>query len=841
MLTLSPWQTLRADEPAPLPPIGSSPIEVPERSTVPPREPASEAQPSAGATPAAPKSPAARRTEIRLDIPLLVDSLPIGEVPAAMSAQGALLSFDGAAFLKLVNRFFLPEKLAVIRQRIGPNGRLAIADIRAAGVTVDYDVSRVEVKLGIPISMRSTQSLSLVQSYGPAVGELTGPADVSGYVNFLAGKQYVSAGQPNQPLVLDLDGALSVLGNTLESVMTYRDSGGIPWQRGDVRFVRDDVDTRTRYSLGDVSYGLDGFQGFQRTGGIAIQRNFGLQPYRSSAPIGQTELNLDRASRVDVLVNGQRMQTLDLGPGRYNIRDFPLVGGTNDVTLRVTDEVGRVNIINFPFVFDSTLLAAGEQDFSYVVGAPSTVTPTGLSYNAGQHVISAYHAYGLTDQLTLGANYQSFAGVNLGGTEARWATDIGTFRADTAVSRASFAGTGAAVRVQHRFTEPPMLGSANRNLATTITYRSLDFTAIGDTAASNPTSIDAGFVYGQRVIDELYGSLGFDRQFGRSGQASINSVDLNFSLPLADDVTSYLLLSTRQASSGGNDNRIFLSVSWFPRGTGHHFGTSYDTEQQARRFDYSYTPSTRVDVVQADLSATRDTADDTVQGQVGYTGYRFDTSVFRSTETGRSPGAGHDDTTTVNFGSAIAFADGHVAVTRPITDSFALFVPHPTLADQSIEINTVDDKPEARTDFLGPAVLPELNSYYQKHVTIDAPDLPLGYDLGKQVYDLQPTYRSGTVITVGTGATVLGDGYLVDADGKPLPLEPGTISSVDEPKTAPIEFFTSRLGRFRVEGLKPGRFRLTLTNDPAHAIEFTIPAGSKGRVDLGHLTYRMEH
>ena len=137
----------------------------------------------------------------------------------------------------------------------------------------------------------------------------------------------------------------------------------------------------------------------------------------------------------------------------------------------------------------------------------------------------------------------------------------------------------------------------------------------------------------------------------------------------------------------------------------------------------------------------------------------------------------------------------------------------------------------------GTAVLPELASYYQHHVIIEAPDLPLGYDLGRDVYDLLPGYRSGTVIAVGTGAVVLGDGILVDAAGKELPLELGTIVSLGEPSLAPIEFFTGRTGRFRVEGLSPGRFRLILVNDPDKAIEFSVPPGSVGRVDLGRLAY----
>lgn len=335
------------------------------------------AVPSTTSRPAIPTAKAAN--VIQIDIPLLIDRLNLGSVPAFISSLGDLQAVNGTAFIKLVDRFFLPEKLAAIQRHIGPGNKLTLADIRAEGVTFTYDTSRVEASISIPLVMRSTQSLSLTQAYGPASGEITGPAAVSGYVNFLVGKTYLSEGLGRRPTVVDFDTATNILGNTFEGIITHYDSGAIRWQRSDFRLVHDEPDSRTRYSFGDLSYGLDGFQSFQRAGGFAIARNFGLQPYRTSAPIGQTQLELDRASQVDVLVNGQKTQVLNLQPGRYNVRDLPLSSGTNDITLRVTDEVGRVNIIRFPFVFDATLLGEGEQDFSYVIGAPAQTTAMGRS------------------------------------------------------------------------------------------------------------------------------------------------------------------------------------------------------------------------------------------------------------------------------------------------------------------------------------------------------------------------------------------------------------------------------------------------------------------------------
>ncbi len=63
-------------------------------------------------------------------------------------------------------------------------------------------------------------------------------------------------------------------------------------------------------------------------------------------------------------MNGRRVRTVTLEPGRYNLRDLPLASGTNNIQVRVTDDVGRVETIAFPFVFDTNLLIAGEQEFS---------------------------------------------------------------------------------------------------------------------------------------------------------------------------------------------------------------------------------------------------------------------------------------------------------------------------------------------------------------------------------------------------------------------------------------------------------------------------------------------
>jgi outer membrane usher protein len=800
---------------------------------------------------APPAAPAQRgpSTDIVLDVPLRFGRQPLGDIAAVISRREELIAVDGAAFVRALADYVVADLLAGLKRRIVANGRLPVDTIRRTGLRVTYDTALIAIAVEAPMELQTIRALSLNRGYQADLKEVTGPARTSAYVNFLAGQDFTSD-QGKQPLTLDLDGAANVLGNVVEGIGTYKSRGSVRWARDDVRFVRDDADSRIRYSAGDVSYNLDGFQSFQRTGGFAIARNFGLQPYVSSVPAGQSQLEIDRNSRVDVFINGQRVRTLDLQPGRYDVRDFPFSSGTNDVSLRITDEVGRVQVLRFPFIFDTTLLATGEQDFSYVAGVPSQTTSSGRSYDTGDWVFSAYHAYGLSDQLTLGANYQGSRDVQVAGAEGRFATILGTFRLDTTASLFRPADpanggatnqTGYAVRLQHTYFQAPGADSANRNLSSNVTYRSPSFAALGQTTVSNPVSWDVSALYGQRLIGDLYGSIGGGRQFGRGGQPDVTTANVNFSMPLSETMNAYVLLSTRQPSQGRSDNELFFSISWFPGGSGHRLGASYDSSQRTSTLEWSYTPIDRVDVVNADLSLSRSAPSNSLLGDLGYTGYRFTSNVNRSQVWDRNGGSTSTQTTTLNLGTALAYADGHAAVTRPITDSFVLLPTHPSLGDQRIEINrSTTETPEARNDMVSPAVLPEIDSYYVNHVVIDAPDLPLGYELGQQIYDVRATYRSGILIPIGTGAVVLGDAILLSPAGEPLPLQQGTITSLDEPDRAPIEFFTSRAGRFRVEGLFPGRFKLTLANAPDGAVEFVVPPGSAGLVNLGRLTYKAE-
>ncbi|MHB1204673.1 MAG: fimbria/pilus outer membrane usher protein [Rhodospirillaceae bacterium] len=771
-----------------------------------------------------------------VDLPVYLDDQELGQIDVEFSSANTLLSVDGAAMLAFLREIILPETYSQIERNLGGKGRLPHGALAALSIGLDYDAAKLELELSIPAEARRKVDVRLGAGdpFHARAIPVTPPADTSAYLNVHTAADYLSGGQTNgwQGAIVDLDGAATLFGTTLEGVGTYRGGAANGWSRGDVRLVHDFPESRIRVTAGDLSYGLDGFQGFHRAGGISIGRAFALQPYRASTPAGETTLLVERRSRVDVLVNGRRVDTLNISPGSYNVRDFPFAPGANDISLRITDDVGRVQTLNFPFIYDSTVLADGEHDFHYALGFQSDATAKGRTYDTRRPLFSFYHAYGITDQFTLGANAQAASDEQLGGLEARWATRLGTFRGDLGASSAGSRPAGYAARLQYRYIDTIGAYSAGRTFELSTSYRSRSFAGLDTPTPDNTVSVSVGARYGQRLFGGVYGAAGFNWDVGRGATRNAYAADVSLSTSLSNALNIYVLFSRSRPAIGPTDNRVFAAISWFP-GAGHSVTATHDTRTGTSRTQWHHHPAWTVQTLETDLLAERSPTATDLRAEANYTGYRFKAGVIYDRIEDRTGAAPVQQRANLTFASALAFADGHVAVSRPIADSFALIAPHPALSGHAVEVNPAGNIPQAVTDFLGAAVLPEMTSYYRHQVLLDAPDLPDGMDLGQDFYTIQPRYRSGTVIPAGTGATVLLEADLKDFAGLPLGLELGSVTVEALPGRAPLDFFTSDTGRLRIAGIAPGKITLVLRNYPESPVTIEIPQKTAGVYDAG--------
>lgn len=791
------------------------------------------------------------KNAVPISVPLYLDKRQMGMAQMLMMPDPQASYVQAAPVLAMLKDLVPEEKLKAMETSV-VQGFINLKDGFRGGVDLRFDPMLVALVVTIPSENKKQKALKARRDFDASNKVITPPSAVSAYMNFFAAQDYVDSGLPSQdegrqPFRMSTDGAVNIKGWVLENTGDYIENDPHPWERSDTRLVHDFPDGMIRTALGDLSYPVEGFQSFQPMLGLTVARNFDLQPYRVSEPTGQTSFFLNSPSRVDIYVNDRKVQTLQLNSGPFDISDFPVVNGSNDVKLVITDATGRVEVRNVDIVSDANLLAAGLNKFAYNIGFTSSTVNREQQYDFGEPVLSIFHRYGLTDSLTLGGNMQADPSQQMTGFDVTVGGGLGVLRADFAGSHLENGGSGVAWQTQYQIVDQGKIESdgtfkGTKNFTLLVDYRSGNFAPLGLLLPDNTSSYQLTARYSQQWSPTVNLGIGGGYDVGRDGQGdswnATASLDKQF--PAGIHVNINL---GKQASEGYG---VFVNLSWTPQDSRHSVTSSYDSFSNTARTDWNYAQEGRADSMSASAGVVRANDNYDASGDLTYYGERGEVTVDHDIVT---PFGSNGDTlnttesrSELRLASAMVFGDGHVALSRPISNSFAIFAPDPSIEDYPIGVNPQgrraeeDRTYEATTDIWGPAVLPDLTPYLYRTVRVDTSKLPPGYDAGDSTYTFYPTYRSGTFVRLGSDANVLLDGKLQYKDGTPVALQAGSISPAGQSDAMPETFFTNRAGRFRIEKLKPGPYVMQLYSFPGIALPVTVSESAAGPTQAGLLT-----
>jgi len=771
-------------------------------------------------------------------VPLFVNGRDQGEVRVWPQGPAGDVHIEAGPVLDALAYRVLPQAVADLRRRTDERQRLSTASIQAVGLQAAFDEQSLELRLGVPPELRPPTEVAV---YGrrppPGATEALAPSDLSAFLNMRSGLEYVHENESGvseglQPFRLDLEGAVNWQQWVLEGDHAYVEDADIFFQREGTRLVRDDPEHSIRYTFGDLMYPVAGFQNYQPMGGISVTRNFSLQPYRVTEPLGRASFVLKRDAKVDVLLNGRQVQTLQMQAGPHTIRDFLFANGANDVVLRITDDTGHVETIDLSFFYDTRLLAQGEQEFGYSLGEPSTFADGRLDYETDWPAFSMFHRVGVTDSLTVGGNLQGDDTQQVLGAEAIVASLLGTFAVDLAGSEAQGPGMGYAAGVQYQYSDARAATSAGGLLSLGARYHSDGFAVLGEDGETTTAGAEFYARYSQALFWRMSGGVGGSYEVKLGDEPDIESVGAFLRKRFGTGTTLEVTFDYSTDAAGEAEYRAFISLNI--QMSRQSLNASYDTLSGIGRSSWQYTPAHTVGGVATEVGVQGSERDYSLFGSAFYTHYLAEIGLSQDVFT-PADGFAPDTRTRFNLGTALVYADGHVGVSRPITDSFAIVVPHSSLAGQEIGIEPLSGVYSGRNSFLSPAVLPDLQGYEIRRVVTEAPDAPTGFDLGEDTRTLAPAYKSGTVIPLGTDANVTVRGTLQLADGQPVALQGGEVVNPRDPSRPPIPFFTNRQGRFFVEGLSPGEFELQLLGAADAVVPIVIPKQQIGLMDLGVL------
>lgn len=770
--------------------------------------------------------PALGRPE--LVAPVVVDGRVEGELWVFPRATPEEFAIEAAPLLKILEAYLPEDALGLLAARTRAAGTLSLTDLEASGLSAQFDEASLELHLRIPLRSRQAWFLDLnrLRSAGPELRS----SPTSGYLNLRATQNYLSGAgvqESKAPLNGRADLVQQVLGFVFETGGTYLEHAENPWTRQDTRLVLDWEERLVRATLGDLTPTSRGFQIAPQLGGVSVRREFSIRPERTATRITDTEILIKRDSVVQFWVNGALYSEVRLPAGRFNLREFPLLAGFNKVEVRIRDDLGQEEKFDFDLLFDGNLLENGVHEFSYGFGFPSRPVGGDRAYD-GQAVFSSIvHRMGVSDVLTVGVNFQNWFYRGMAGVEASRATKLGLFTAEGALS--SILGViGGAGRLRWRSPDRIEGIDPSWRLGAEFERRADSFFPVTPDALT-PANIEtrADAQLSRRVGERAIVGLGVFEE-----QAFFNGIDRrgvrgNLMIPLPRQWRAEL--SYQRAESDVIDERGMVTLSWSDLPGRLSMSASHESSSSASTVLLNRTNAKAVDDGRWTLSALSSPS----ASSVGLSGEYLTAPAALRLDHLSSEAAGlRQSTTGVGVDTAVVWADGVTTVSQPVGDAFVLIQSREIPPGHRIRVNPNGEFSRGElTAARDRAVLAELSSYSVYDVNLDSTELPPGYRLEREWFRVRPGYRSGLLIRQDLERRVSVKGRLVRAGGEPWALIGGEIEDA-EGRLVDNAFFTNRDGRFVIEALAPGRYKVTFGAEGTADWLFEVPA-QDAPVELG--------
>ncbi|WP_237068498.1 fimbria/pilus outer membrane usher protein [Microbulbifer guangxiensis] len=776
---------------------------------------------------------------IHVNLPASIDGEIVGSLSAGVTGT-SLYSIDKQSWLEFANGHFDADVIDRIANR-ADEGAIPVGAYIEEFVDIFFDPATLEIKIELADSRRHTRELSLrreIVDYNNLSNyELPGR---TAYVTINLQEEYrwddsLEEGDRRATLI-NVDGAVQLWGNPrlLLEGSAYQDSvlaGGNRWQRGEVRLLHDDIERAVRYSVGDVFYRGTEFQVAPPLLGLSVERAYSdIQPLKNIAPTGSRSFTVTQRSTVEIYLNGLYQNTLRLDPGRYDLSDFAINAGVNEVALLITDGAGNQRRVEFSLFSDPTLLKKGVSEFSLNAGYQRTLEGNpGIEYDYDAPAFSGFYRLGVTDYLTLGGSYQATEFQQIAGGELSLSTPAGILAAD--LSSSELEGLGRGMAASLRWSYDFLLGGTRlHELDVVAVTRDDTYTYLGQEtqnaqykselrarySAPGPfgtylsaSARHAETFFPEAPIEEVY-SFDIARNFG----------PFNISLRLEQEILEDDAIRGLVRISAPLGDRQVATAQWdsFDE-TGE---LAFGRFQNSTVGDFSGGLALRsdIDTYQANMDAL-------------YQGNRFqlglDHRYTEFTDIEQEPA----QVSTLRVGSSLAYADGSLGVGRPINDSFIMVRRHDTLDGSRILVDERQGGHVAIADGFGPAVVPTVNSYVLRRVRWEPESPPYGYDMGDIEGNTFPYYRSGVAYTAGSEASITVVGEVLDSRGSPVGMTVGNITPTDGREFAPVKTFTNKRGRFVAQGLAPGEYKIVFPDREGSGVHFKVEEGAKGILELG--------
>ena len=785
--------------------------------------------------------------DIDMTVPLTFLNKSLGEIPMRLTADDRFL-LESEAFIRLMRPVLNDPAHLELSNKLRPLAQFGPDDLEQTGVELTYDPNTLAVVVvEVAPEQRAVQNL-----FAPPRDDENDvtlqPAQFSAYINFSATQTYVWENKQAEPPTINIDGAVRVGDFVFEGDAQLGQRFGLTgdeykFTRNYARFVYDEPDQYRRWFVGDLDPEIRGQQSFVSMGGVGVlrqQRRFNA--FRSAILQSNRQLILQRESTVRFLRNGALYRELRLQPGRYDFSSLPLVAGSNDIDIQVSDNSGAIQNLSYQQYLDPIDLDPGDYEYGAFLGPSSRKFGSAPDYK-GPIAFTGFFRKAFLNRPAIGIGLQASKDVQTLTGQTQFVLKNGArLLIDAGASNSKSVGQGFAGGVSYEhFIDRQGLSDSFTLRAD---YLSPHFATLGNLDGINSTSMSFSAQYTRQFDLRFMTTSTASYLKGRNGQGDSYRIgttgfyrlNRSWTFRAGVDYAKY-----PNAFNRGNGFSVSVGIVFQPDYRRRAEGR-YESRDSLKELSYNQSGLNQLNSLGFGGLVAQQNGNVRAQGYASYSANRFDASVSHASFGPSLSDFGAVNATSVRFGTTLAFADGMFGMGRRINDSFMLLSAHENLGKRSVVAgqSLAENNYIGKSGALGAAVNNFLGSYSVQSVQYDVEDPPTGYDTGPGVFRVRPHYKSGYAARIGTDAFVSATGTLELAPGKPVSLIGGRVTLLDLRDTEnpqPIPFFTNSIGRFAIANLLPGRRYLVETYGPNGSIdrgfEFAVPADTDGLVDLG--------
>jgi outer membrane usher protein len=671
------------------------------------------------------------------------------ELIVAVRLNGKIVSDSAQLLQPQTGRFFAPaesfNEWRLVRpakgaMRVAGNEYLPLNDV--PGAICQFDPGRQLLSIAVPAS---SYQMTIVSGARHSSGEAS--ANLGLFVNHDLRFTEVQDSGMGISGVIEA-GVSSNAGIFTNQLAVHGTGDSYSATRLTTQFVSEFPDRVAALTIGDDTSASTPWDRPVNYTGVRWASKFSIQPNVEPYVLPSINGTAAVASTIDIYESNVKIMHADVDSGPFAIQNIPAIGAQGDLSMVVTDVMGRQHVVDQSFIFSTQLLPQGTSAYTYEGGFLRNDFGT-RSDDYGPWFFAATDSRGITQQLTWDGHAEILQARQTAGTGLDYGWHgVGVMSGGWAFSNDQVYGQGALwygifQRQQRRYAFSANVQATTRNfqqLGSTPNQRSTALTSQGQLSflLSSASSINFGYMnqqnrslknftsanasWNRRVHQTAYLTAGVNYLAG-SPRPILASVGLVIPVGARR-------MATVSSNAGGGAAPVAADVTQqVPVGTGY-----------AYHFHAEAGPGAQDDA------------------RVSYQNNSGQYDIEFNLASGHAAFAMEEN-------SALVFADGHLLTSRPITESFGI-VDVPGGAGINVYAN---NHLVARTNASGVALLPELAAYEDNVVRLDDEGVPISLGLDLEEKTLIPKSRSGVCVKFTavhlTGALLV----LQDANQKSLP------------------------------------------------------------------------